>query len=273
MLKSEEGMTETQLIEYFEHVRYQVAGFKKGDFFTLPTFSGSGFLLSHKGYTVFVTAGHVASTFNNCVIVYDRDITIQTNTIIKNPFTHLAEGCILVSLSGLTTTSVFKVDTNTGSLSTEKPFEVAVKVLDEERKNAPFVTQEVNFLGAHVPYGEPKMALSSNDIVVANSSDTYSVYGRIKLFFEKNSNVLQSTIVFHTGLRLLYETDDMYVLQYGSPVLLSEWKGLSGSPVLNQDGKLIGMACSVDPFTNTLSVMKMIRIVPLIEADIQSSQI
>lgn len=266
-------MTQKELIEYFEHVRYQVAGFKKGEMLTFPSFSGSGFLLSHKGHTVFVTAGHIASTFNNGVIVYDRVIALQTNTIIKNPSTHVAEGCILVTLSGLTTTSVFKIDTNTGSVSTEKPYEVAVKVFNEERKKAPFVTQEVDLLGAHVPYGEPKKALSSNDIVVAYSSDTYSVYGRVKLFFENNSNVLQSTIVFHTGLRLLYETDDMYVLQYGSPVLLSEWKGLSGSPVLNQDGKLIGMACSVDPFTNTLSVMKMRRIIPLIEAEILSSQI
>lgn len=266
-------MNQKELIEYFEHVRYQVAGFKNGEKLAFPTFSGSGFMLLHRGYTVFVTAGHVASTFNNGVIVNDRVITLQTNTIISNPLTHVPEGCILVTLSRLTTTSVFKVDTNTGSLSGEKPYEVAVKVINKKRKNAPFVTQEVNLLGAHVPYGEPKMALSSNDIVVANPSDTYSVYGRVKLFFENNSNVLQSTIVFHTALRLLYETDDMYVLQYGSPVLLSEWKGLSGSPVLNQDGKLIGMACSVDPFTNTLSVMKMRRIIPLIEAEIMSSLI
>lgn len=266
-------MTQKELIEYFEHVRYQVAGFKLGERSSIPKFSGSGFLLTHNGYTIFVTAGHVASTINNGVNIYDRFITLQTNTIRVNPATNGLE-CILVTLSGLTTLSVFHVDTKANLVSTEKPYEVAFRILDTKRLNAPFVTQEVNLLGAHVPYGEQKVTISSNDIVVANKLDFYSVYGRVKLFFENKGNnfVLNSTTIFHSNLKLLYETDDMYVLQYDSPVLLCEWKGLSGSPILNQNGKLIGIACSVDPFVNTLSVMKMRRVIPLIEADILSNQ-
>lgn len=79
-------------------------------------------------------------------------------------------------------------------------------------------------------------------------------------------------MIFHTGLKYTGTILDMAVLKYDKPVVVADWKGLSGSPVLNQDGKLIGVACSVDPIANTLHVMPIQKIKPLIQAEILNCQ-
>lgn len=265
-------MSNKELIEYFEHVRYQVAGFDKKQKSEIPQFSGSGFILEHNGLKVFVTAGHVATTQTDGTIEYDKNVLVQTNSIYYD--TELNRYCCcLVSCSEIVTISAFHFDPITMGLGHESVVDVVFTIFDEVRSNAPFVTQKIDLESACVKYGEKKGFFKSTDIATVSTTDTYAVFGRVKLFFEKvdENNVLQSTVIFHTGLKFVYETKDMYELQYDKPIIIDEWKGLSGSPVLNQYGKLLGVACSVDPFANTLSVMKIRNVLSYIEAEIKTS--
>lgn len=267
-------MSNKELIEYFEHVRYQVAGFDKNRKSDIPQFSGSGFILKHNGHKVFVTAGHVATTQSDGSILYDKNVLVQTNSIYYD--TDLNRYCCcLVSLNEVVTISAFRFDPISAAIGKEGVIDIAFSVFDDARSNAPFVTQKVDIDGAFVPYGEEKVCLESSNAIVASPTDNYAVYGRVKLYFEKvdGENVLQSKVVLHSHLKFAYETKDMYVLHYDKPVIISEWKGLSGAPVLNQDGKLLGVACSVDPITNTISVMKIRMVLSFIDAEIKSSKL
>lgn len=266
-------MTKKELVAYFEHVRYQVACFLRNSKSPLPQFSGSGFILDFEGHKIFVTAGHVATSHHDGAFSDDKLLTIQTNTICQDEGTGQA-GCILVTVGGVVSTTAHRVDMATGDIRTIGVVDVSFAQLDSTRTNAPFVTQRITIEGANVQYREPKQCISYDDVIEVNHEDEYSVFGRVHLSFG-NSNgqhILNSEVIFHTGLKYTGTIRDMVVLKYGKPVVVADWKGLSGSPVLNQDGKLIGVACSVDPIANTLHVMPIQKIKPLIQAEILNCQ-
>lgn len=265
-------MDNKALIEYFEHVRYQVACYYRDKRTPLPLFSGSGFMLDVDGHIIFVTAGHVATTHKGVDFYDDKLMAIQTNTIHKNEETQKL-GCILVMVSGVVSVSAFRVDLLTGNLVPLGVVDVSFAELIGDRVNAPFVTQKITLDGAEVEYGEKKQHIPYGDIVDVSNQDVYTVFGRVHLVGSSVDGQfsLNSDTIFHTNLKYDGSVGDMFVLKYDKPVIVRDWKGLSGSPVLNQDGKLIGVACAVDPIANTLHVMPMHKIMPLINAEIMTS--
>lgn len=266
-------MDRKALIEYFEHVRYQVACYYRNKFTPLPVFSGSGFMLDVDGHVIFVTAGHVATTHNGGDFYDDKLMTIQTNTIYKDVTTNKF-GSILVTANGVVSVSAFKVDVATGDLLPLGVVDVSFAELLGERKDAPFVTQKIELDGAKVESGEKKGYIPQSDIISVSNQDVYSVFGRVHLVGSvvNGQFLLKSDIIFHDNLKYIGNTGDMLVLKYDKSVIVKDWKGLSGSPVLNQDGKLIGVACAVDPIANTLHVMPMTKILPVINAEIMQNQ-
>lgn len=265
-------MESKALIEYFEHVRYQVACYYRDKRTPLPLFSGSGFMLDVDGHIIFVTAGHVATTHKGKNFYDDKLMTIQTNTIYQDEVTKKF-GCILVTVSGVVSVSAFRVDVVTGDLVPLGVVDVSFAELTDERRDAPFVTQKITLDGATVEYGEQKRHIPFDDIVEVNDNDIYSVFGRVHLVESSVDGqlLLNSDTIFHTNMKYDGMVGDMLVLKYDKPVIVRDWKGLSGSPVLNQDGKLIGVACAVDPIVNTLHVMPMRKILPMINAELMTS--
>lgn len=266
-------MNEKELIEHFEHVRYQIVGYGIEATSPLPTSVGSGFILEHKGEYIFVTADHVANTHDNGVRLLNKNIFIQTNRCIKS--SNGLWNVELVPLGGITYMTSLKVDMQSGIVSEQPLFDAAFVVLNGTAKNANYITPEIIFRDAHVQCGDNKERISSERIIEANTDDVYSVFGRVQFSLQKygEQDILLSNLIFHTNLKYIGDQDDYYVLQYDKTVIVEEWKGLSGSPVLNQDGNLIGIACSVDNILHRLFVKKMRRVIPLIEADILTSKI
>lgn len=266
-------MNEIELIEHFEHIRYQIVGFEIDTKSPLPTSVGSGFILEHNGEYIFVTADHVANTHDNGVRILNKNICIQTNRCKQD-----ANGIWsveLVPLGGITFMSSYKVDIDKGIVSEQPLFDAAFVVLNGSAKSACYVTLEINLNGAHVNCGDAKSRITSDHIIEAKAEDIYSVFGRVQFKLEKsgNQNLLLSTPMFHTNLKYICDQGDYYVLKYDKPVIVDEWKGLSGSPVINTDGELIGIACSVNDIQNLVFVKKMKRVLTLIDADILTSQI
>ena len=270
-------MTKQELISLFEHIRYQIVVFPKDTASPMPQSVGSGFMLDYKGKTFFVTADHVVNTHDKGVRkIKDSTITISTN----KPF--LKDGklqTLMIPIGGFYFFDQFKVDIDEGDINNIPLFDAAFSMLHEWQINTECITCEVKIEGANVPAGEKKIHLKEEaDTIEANKEDIYSVFGRVKFSRSRigNTEVLNSQQTFKDNLKLVGEdpTQNYYILQSPNPVIYEEWAGLSGSAVLNQDGKLIGIACAVETSGQRLIYVKKIqRLLPLMDAAMLNEQL
>ena len=263
-----------ELTELFEHIRYQIVYYPADMTSILPIGVGSGFILDYKEEQLFITADHVVNTHDNGIRKVDRNAFIQTNNLAKDDSGKYY--AVLVSLTGVVFSTHFKIDVNTGNITELPLFDGAFVLMNEFQKNANYITNECTLNGAQVVYGEKKKHLDSGCICEANKDDEYFVYGRVRFSFEKGANeqvVLNSHLISHDGLKYIRDDGNYYVLKYSLPVVVDDWKGLSGSPVLNHQGGLIGIACAVSDQTNEVWVKKIKCMFPLFDAEIMTSKI
>lgn len=262
-----------ELTEYFEHIRYQVVYYPADMSNTLPVGVGSGFMLDYKNEQFFVTADHVVNTHDKGIRKVDRNAFIQTNNIAQD-----ANGryyAVLVSLSGVVFSTHFKIDVNTGNVTELPLFDGAFVLMNSFQKNANYITNECSLNGAQVVYGEKKRHLDSSCICEANKDDEYFVFGRVRFEYkkgEKEQVVLYSQLISHDGLKYVRDEENYYVLKYSLPVVVDDWRGLSGSPVLNHQGGLIGIACKVNSTSDEVWVKKIECMLPLFDAEILTSK-
>lgn len=270
-------MTNQELISLFEHIRYQIVVFPKDASTSLPQSVGSGFILDYRGHSFFVTADHVVNTHDHGIRKIENHlITISTNKPV------LKDGkpqTIMIPIGDIYFFDQLNVDVNNGTIDEMPLFDAAFCILQDWQVNTECLTCEVKIEGANVPLGEKKKHLKETDIIDANKLDIYSVYGRVKFALDSstipNIEMLTSQQTFKTGLKLVGEdsTQNYYVLQSPQDVVYEEWAGLSGSAVLNQDGKLIGIICAVDTSKNRyIYVKKIQRVLPLMDAAILENQ-
>ena len=184
----------------------------------------------------------------------------------------------MIPIGGFYFFDQFKVDIDEGDINNMPLFDAAFSMLHEWQINTECITCEVKIEGANVPAGEKKIHLKEADIIEANKEDIYSVFGRVKFSFSKlgNIKVLNSQQTFKSNLKLEGEdsTQNYYILQSPDPVIYEEWAGLSGSAVLNQDGKLIGILCAgVTSGKRLIYVKKIQRLLPLMDAAMQNEQL
>lgn len=106
-----------------------------------------------------------------------------------------------------------------------------------------------------VQEGEMKLYIDANSIGSANTNDEYVITGCIRndIYAEirmDRQNAFRDRIIY-TG-----EKYCNFYLIFKNPtqVVYDDWKGLSGSPVFNSNGKLIGMLYRVVEETNHLYV-------------------
>lgn len=263
-----------EITEFFEHIRYQIVSSPANGTAVLPTGVGSGFILDYKGESFFVTADHVVNTHDNGIRKIDRNAFIQTNNIGQDENGHYyAE---LVTMGGIVFCSHLKVDMNTGNVTELPLFDGAFLMMNDFQKKANYITSECNLNGAQVAAGEKKMHLDSNCICVANKDDDYFVFGRVHHKYVKGANAqvfMCSDFISHDGLKYVRDDGNYYVLKYSQPVVVDDWKGLSGSPVLNHNGNLIGIACKVCSVSDEVWVKKIQCMLPLFDAEIMTSRI
>ena len=267
-------MSIKELTEFFEHIRYQVVYYPADMSTPLPTGVGSGFMLDYKGEVLFVTADHVVNTHDNGVRKIDRNAFIQTNNIVINENGQFYVE--LITLSSVVFCTHYKVDMNTGSVKELPLFDGAFAVMNDFQKKAKYITNECIVNGATVKTGEKKLHLDESCITDADKNDDYFVFGRVRFEYDQTDNgqvILRSRFISHDGLKYVRDDGNYYVLKYSQPVVVDDWKGLSGSPVLNHNGNLIGIACKVSSVSDEVWVKKIQCMLPLFDAEIMTSRI
>lgn len=252
------------LQKYLEQVRFQLVVFDDFPTKLVPNGMGSGFILDYKGRSFFVTADHVVNTHDNGrrLINSARMIAIQTN-VISGIYS------AVIPLDGFNYFSKFKLEE--GALTDEKLIDAAYCELTANKIND--INTYCKTANLDISVDEKKLHIPSDSITSVNLEDTYSTYGCVKgaLDHFHGTTLLISTPKFHTGLKFVSEKDQYYELKYPK-VNDEEWHGISGAPVLNQDGKLIGILCAGDPMNNILYVKTIQSVINLIEVALSADE-
>lgn len=222
---------------------------------------GSGFMMSYKGYRFFVTAAHVTEpTWSTQV--KEKDIRNNDVAIV----THLAQECngvkqtIYVPLGDFIYINEIHIDPNNPDLlkvikeAEEKPtpVDVAIAMVEERPGVFSFSGSEEQEEGTDGE-AKSKVIIPYEAIVEPDSDDHYFVYGRVK--FDNRTDIDGNPYVytepkFHPDMEYLSTIQgNLHVFKATEDINYDEWAGISGSPVLNSQGEIVGIASAVLPGT------------------------
>ena len=222
---------------------------------------GSGFLLLYKGHRFLVTCDHNVHMEDDYSEGERKGIDYGVGIICNysDPDNPLSMG--LITVSGFIFYDTFDID---------MPELTELKdVTFAELKNdfmLPILTNRLcGYDGSiWVHEGEPKLFINADHTADLDISKEYVITGCIR---NKISGIVMNrTTTFRE--RITYAGTQRFglsVLENPSNVILSDWKGLSGSPVFNEDGNLVGMLNEVVAGKQSLYVTPIKSILKLID--------
>lgn len=261
---------EFTLNEILVKTNYQIVMSTEKSFQSVPIGFGSGFFLNYKGTLFFLTADHnihIEDHEQNQRTGIDNFVSILNNISDRETFTTM-----MTPIGGfyyMESFDISKEDLN------PQLIDVAISLVDRTKFEAPFFTDEDikdENENPIVTPNEQKLEFLEEHIVNPQKSDKYFIYGKIRPQFK--GLFLHRTYTFKNNLQ--------YVDKFGNYLLLNtqediidyeDWAGLSGSPVINQEGKCIGVLCSVNVGTRSVFVKPFAIISPLLDTIILQEKI
>lgn len=227
---------------------------------------GSGFMLSYKGYNFLITAAHVAEPNWNEKNVHPRldsnDIAIATTLSEINESG--IKQTVYIPVGGFEFVEQLHIDLNSlsqGEITfngTPEPIDVTYTIVKDRPGVFHFNLEPKDSVSENDSRKCEYLVISENAIYPVDEYDHYFVYGRIKFerrIDEDGSPYWYSEDRFHVDMTyrttingniLVFETAN------DDEVVYEEWAGISGAPILNQEGGLVGIACSVLDGTHTM---------------------
>jgi len=138
----------------------------------------------------------------------------------------------------------------------------------------PFLTDQVLFAnGEIIKAGEQKITIKQECFSEPNVNKNYFVFGKIRTKLIDSiridwENTLKECLKFvsHFGDFFLFNTEDMITDK-------QEWEGLSGLPIISEDGECVGVLCDILEGSNSIWVMPISKVKMLIEVAIQQETI
>lgn len=253
---------EFQLTEILVKTTYQIVISKEQSFQSQPIAFGAGFFLNYKDKLFFITADHN---------IHIEDHKINERTGIDNyvgVFNNISDkenfSTIMTPIGGFYYMESF--DISKDDLDPQL-IDVAISMVDRNKFEAPFLTDEdirdVNNNTLASP-NEQKFEFLDEHIVDPSITDTYYIFGKIRPKFK--GLFLHRENTFKSGLKFIETYGNYMLLNTESPISdYEDWAGLSGSPVLNQEGKCIGVLCSVIEGTQSVFVKPLKKITPFLD--------
>lgn len=232
---------------------------------------GSGFIVQYKDTKFFVTADHVLHPDD-----YDSEIRIRigldyTVSIYNNVRPDTGEiATVCTPLGGFYYMEGFNL-----VKPDELPdlIDVTVCIMKEINFQYPFLTDEKEFQDKDTGRGQRKFILAEANFAEPDANNSYFIYGKIRTQLKGVMLYRENTL--KENLKYVYKSDDYFLLNTPDIISdISEWAGLSGSPVFDNQGKCIGVLCSVSPGSNSIWVMplekvKLLMDIAIIQENIQ----
>ena len=229
---------------------------------------GSGFLFGYRKKLFFVTADHVAH-FDDFVAgerlgkddfvwVFNGRNQLDQLTTMVNP------------INGIYSFDLFNLDDVLPEIPELKDMAFAIL---EKPIEPPLLTLALKDLDGTVlvPAGEDRLYLEEKCVAELKDGDICYVGSCVK--WDISGVMLNYQSLVHRDLVLTeVNSDGYYVFKYHSPVVVNEWRGISGAPVFNQQGDLIGMLIEVDENYDTVTVVPMKTIMRLMDYAIKHEE-
>lgn len=258
---------------------------------------GSGFLLRHQDRLFFITADHVVhlDDHDSDNMTGQRTAVDYSPQIITNQHTKAGLNSITLPISGFYHLTGFGFDedsfNNTGDF-----FSIFDKILDnnidindeslpidvriasfpdiaiselKEPLSVPILSNLIVMENDEILIkdGTPKICLDSSCISDFNKENWYVVAGTVRNEI-KNSITIDRTNIFHESI--LFEeldSDKNTILKIPGFVDIQYWEGLSGAPILDDNGLLAGMLIRgpiSKPFITAIPIQKIIWFLDII---------
>ena len=267
------------LLELLTRTRLQIFTYEQGKMMqnAYPNGAGSGFFIRHKGRIILVTADHVCHPFDHEPgrtqrVFEDKDVALVNNWTEKDD--NGVDMSILTPIGGFYYFDQFKVDMAKGLLNDFQPFDAAFSVLGKDRFQRPFKNEGLKVVdGPTIPAGLDMIPIPTDAIVEPNAEDWYICYGHTNFGLADDGIHLKWDTTFHENLKYASEKGDYYVLTSTEPIDVKAWHGISGAPVLNQDGGLMGILCGGHPTLHEIYVMNMKKVLSLIDTTLRIEEI
>lgn len=253
---------EFSITEILVKTTYQVTISKEKSFQSKPIAWGAGFFINYRGELFFITADHnihIEDHKKNERTGIDNHLGVLNNVTDRSKLSTM-----ITPIGGfyyMESFDISKEDLN------PQLIDVAISLVNRELFEAPFLTDEDikdHDLHSLVSPNEEKFEFLDEHIIEPSCEDLYYIFGKIKPEFK--GLMLHRENTFKNNLK--------YIDSYGNYLLLNteeeisdydDWSGLSGSPVLNQEGKCIGVLCSVTEGTKSVFVKPFKKIIPLLD--------
>lgn len=229
---------------------------------------GSGFILEYKGRQFFITCDHnlhMLDDFANGERS-GEDFLIAIIANCKDPQNPLSTG--FVTIPGFYYFD--SIDINTPEIMDLKDIAFA------ELKTAmplPLLTNQLNHYDGSVAVkaGELKLFIKEETISEAEEGKDYVITGCICNRIVDGIRMERRT-TFREGIKYTGRTHmgSFLVFEYPDIINVEEWEGLSGSPIFDEEGKLVGMVNEVVDGGREIYVTPIKHILRLIDYAIKS---
>ena len=236
---------------------------------------GSGFFIMHEDSLFFVTADHVLHWDDHKKgerISKDSYLFIANNKRgegLTSAYTPLGEFYYFDKYDFADLFGSKDIDPEVASIPELQDFAFCLR---KNEFQCQFYTHELSDCDGNVivPSNLEKLIISSQAATTPNKEDYYIVAGCVMY------NVVGARIdrcnTIHQDMKFDRMDSDNIILKSPENIIYEHWAGLSGSPVLNQSGKLLGVIIRVNCETNEVTIIPIDKILRIMKCakDIES---
>lgn len=240
--------------------------------FARPIGFGSGFIVEYDSANFFVTADHTIHVDDYNGEKEERtwkDYRISIFNNYSDPHNFLSTA--ITPLAGFYYMEQFHLNKLE---DLPKPVDVAVCKMHPINFQYPFLTDRVSFAnGEIIDVGEQKLILRKECFSDPVTNKSYFIFGKIRTRLVDGIRMeWQNTL--KVTLHFVQKTGDFYLLNTTNIITdKKEWEGLSGSAVISEDGKCIGVLCYVRENSRSIWVMPISKVRMLIDVILQEEQL
>ena len=258
-----ESMT---IIDALYRTHLQTVMTQKGDKWYKPIAVGSGFFVQYKNRTFFVTADHTVH-LNDYSPQGNSRTGIEYQVNIVNNINTKDRHSVMTPVGGFTYLDAFNLynPDNVGLV------DVAACELKTVDIQYPFYTPSMR---------EPDGTIHQQESIVSFVPEAFStpkegteccVFGQVES--EVVGDEMRRTNIIH-NLTFSYKSEDVICLDNGTVIDdVKQWAGLSGTPVLDSNGGLVGVLTSVGVGTNKVYGISWTRIKMLLDTIIATDHL